>query len=130
MVVVQNDEKILLVKRANRTFHGWWCFPGGHGEKGESHHQAAQREANEEIGEVIVSNDPFFVFVHDWPADSHTPEPHQHRCHAFFAEITGNLRAGDDAAEMGWFTPEEARKLQTTIYTRKVLDYLCRKHVL
>jgi hypothetical protein len=31
---------------------------------------------------------------------------------------------------MGWFTPEEARKLQTTIYTRKVLDYLCRKHVL
>ena len=123
-MLVEKEGKILLVKRGNRTFHGWWCMPGGHFEAGENPLQAAQREANEEVGKVKVEKKPFMVFVHDWPADSHTPEPHQHRCHAFRAKITGDLRAGDDASELRWVTLEEARKLKITEYTRRVLEKL------
>jgi len=124
VVVRDSKDKILLVKRGNRTYHGWWCIPGGHAESRETPEQAAQREANEEIGEVKAGKKPFLVFLHDWPADSHTPEPHQHRCHAFMAKVTGELRPGDDAAEMGWFALEEAKKMKITEYTRKVLEKL------
>jgi|GEM_PF-255152 len=123
-IVVEREGRILLVKRANRTFHGWWFMPGGHAEEGETQAQAAQREANEEIGEVKVEKKPFMVFVHDWPADSHIPKPHQHKCHVFRAKITGDLRAGDDASELRWVTLEEAKKIKITEYTRRVLDKL------
>jgi 8-oxo-dGTP diphosphatase len=120
-IIVEKFGRILLVKRKNKTFHGWWCLPGGHAEAGENMHAAAQREANEEIGSVKVSGEPFTVFEHDWPADSHTPEPHMHRCHAFRAEITGSLRPGDDAAELGWYNMNEAMNLQLTEYTHRIL---------
>jgi isopentenyl-diphosphate delta-isomerase type 1 len=123
-MVVRKEGKILLVKRGGIAFRGWLCFPGGHEEKGESHHQAAQREANEEIGEVKVENKPFLVFIHDWPVDGHTEEPHKHRCHVFKAKVAGELMAGDDAAELKWVTLEEASKLQITDYTRRVLELL------
>lgn len=122
--LVIKDGKILLTKRSGTNFVGWWCFPGGHAEKGETMHQAAQREANEEIGGVKVEAKPFMVFVHDWPSDRHTKEPHKHRCHAFRTRITGALRAGSDAAKLGWFTPEEAKKLRLTGYTEMILKHM------
>ena len=123
-MLVEKDGKVLLAKRLNDTFFGWWCLPGGHNEVGETQRQAAQREANEEIGEVEVGGKPFMVFLHDWPTDRHTNEPHKHRCHVFRGKIVGKLRAGDDAGEIRWFTPSEARKLKLTVYTEKVLNQL------
>jgi 8-oxo-dGTP diphosphatase len=125
VAVVRNKEgKILLVKRGGRTFHGYWSIPGGHAEKGETPEQTAQREANEEIGEVKIQGNPFMVFLHKWPADHSIKEPHQHKCHAFFGKVSGKLRAGDDAVELGWFTVEEAKKLKIVKYIRTVLDRL------
>jgi ADP-ribose pyrophosphatase YjhB (NUDIX family) len=123
-IVVEKDGKVLLVKRANRVFRGWWCIPGGYAEPGETPHQNAQREANEEIGSVAVEDKPFLVFLHDWPADRDVKVPHKHRCYTFRARITGELRAGDDAAELGWFTPEQAGKLKLTNYTETILKHL------
>jgi 8-oxo-dGTP diphosphatase len=123
-MVVRKEGKILLVKRGNMVFRGWWAVPGGHAEKGEKIAEAAQREANEEIGRVEVEEKPFLVFVHDWPSDNHTREPHKHRAHAFRARITGALKAGSDAAELGWFTPQEARELKLTGYTITILNHL------
>ena len=125
-IVVEKDGKLLLVKRANPTFHGWWCFPGGHSEQGENPAQTAQREANEEVNGVQVEDKPFMVFVHDWPPDSHISEPHKHRCHTFRAKVVGEIKAGDDAAEFGWFTAEETKKLKLTNYTKRVLEEMKR----
>ena len=124
-IVVRNEDgKILLVKRGGSTFHGYWCIPGGHSEKGETPQQTAQREANEEVGSVAVESKPFFIHLHDWPADHSISGAHKHKCHIFFGKVSGKLRAGDDAAELSWFTLEEAKKLQITEYTRFVLDKL------
>jgi 8-oxo-dGTP pyrophosphatase MutT (NUDIX family) len=123
-VVIEKDARILLVKRKNRTFFGWWCLPGGHAEKGETPYMNARREASEEVGRVVIERKPFWVLVHDWPPDGKIPEPHKHKCHAFRAKAAGDFRAGDDAAELGWFTPDEARKLKITVYTKEILDKL------
>ena len=47
-ILVEKEGKILLVKRLNKTFRGWWCLPGGHAEPNETIEQAAQREVREE----------------------------------------------------------------------------------
>jgi 8-oxo-dGTP diphosphatase len=120
-ILVEQKGKILLVKRLNRTFRGWWCVPGGHAEPGESPEQAAQREANEEVGDVKIEGKPFMVFSHDWPPDNHIKKPHQHRCHAFRGRVSGEIIAGSDAGEFRWFTLEEAKKLKLTNYTETIL---------
>lgn len=121
-ILVERDGKILLTKRLNKTFFGWWCVPGGHTEPGEAPEQIAQREANEEVGDVKIEGKPFMVFTHDWPADNHIKEPHQHRCHAFRGRVAGKIRAGSDAGEIKWFTLKEAKKLKLTVYTKRILS--------
>jgi ADP-ribose pyrophosphatase YjhB (NUDIX family) len=123
-VLVEKDGKVLLVRRLNITFHGWWCLPGGHAEKGESMAQAAQREIDEEVGGIKLEKEPFMVFLHDWPAEQHTNEPHKHRCHVYRGRMVGEMKAGSDAGELRWFTPEEAKNLKLTNYTEKVLNKL------
>jgi ADP-ribose pyrophosphatase YjhB (NUDIX family) len=127
-VVVEKDGRILLVKRANIVFRGWWAIPGGHAEKGETMHEAAQREAMEEVDEVEVEKKPFLVFVHGWPADLHTDKPHRHRCHVFRGRVAGELKAGSDAASLGWFTIEDAKKMRITDFTRTILNHISKNH--
>jgi len=122
-ILVEKEGKILLVKRLNKTFRGWWCVPGGHAEPGETSEHAAQREAREEVGDIRVEK-PFMVFVHDWPADRHIKEPHQHKCHAFRGRVAGKIRAGSDAGEIKWLTLDEAKKLKLTNYTETILNHL------
>ncbi len=126
-ILVEKEGKILLVRRKNETFNGFWCLPGGHSEPGEEPADTAQREGNEEVGGVTVQGEPIMVFAHDWPGDSHVPENHVHRAHLFLGRVTGELKAGDDAAELGWFSPEEALSMDLTGYTRFIIEERCRK---
>lgn len=123
-ILVEREGKVLLVKRLNKTFYGWWCVPGGHAEPGETPEQAAQKEASEEVGDIKVEGKPFMVFVHGWPPDHQIKEPHQHRCYTFRGRVAGKLRPGSDAGEMKWFSPEGAGKLKLTNYTERILKHL------
>lgn len=44
------NEELLLIKRENIPYRGWWAFPGGKVEPGETGFQALQREIWEETG--------------------------------------------------------------------------------
>jgi len=50
LVVVDNRERILLVKRSVAPKKGFWCLPGGFMELGETPEKAALRELKEETG--------------------------------------------------------------------------------
>jgi len=48
--IVQNGDKILLARRRPGShLAGYWEFPGGKIEQGESHQQSLERELNEEF---------------------------------------------------------------------------------
>jgi 8-oxo-dGTP diphosphatase len=49
-VIVTNDDKIVLVRRAIEPGYGLWVFPGGYVDRGEEITVAAIREAREESG--------------------------------------------------------------------------------
>jgi ADP-ribose pyrophosphatase YjhB (NUDIX family) len=47
-VVIIHDDKYLLAKRNKENYNGYWVFPGGGVDFGETLHDAAIREAKEE----------------------------------------------------------------------------------
>lgn len=49
-VLIERNNKILLVQEASEMAYGLWCVPMGRLDAGESYEQAAVREAREETG--------------------------------------------------------------------------------
>ena len=48
--IICDGDKVFATQRGYGEFEGWWEFPGGKIELGESHHEALKREIREELG--------------------------------------------------------------------------------
>src|SRR3954466_9662983 len=67
-VLVQPDGRYLLAQRPEgKPYEGYWEFPGGKLEAGESVEQALRRELHEEIGVTIGHAVPWRVLMMDYP---------------------------------------------------------------
>ena len=67
-VLVAADGQFLLTSRPEgKVYAGYWEFPGGKVEAGESIEQALARELREELGIQIGSAHPWQVLVMDYP---------------------------------------------------------------
>ena len=67
-VVFRRDGAVLLADRpAGKAYPGYWEFPGGKIEPGESVGAALARELHEELGIVIAGSTPWVTFEYDYP---------------------------------------------------------------
>jgi 8-oxo-dGTP diphosphatase len=67
-VLVDQHGRFLLTSRpAGKVYAGFWEFPGGKLEAGETVEQALRRELHEEIGITIASAEPWHVLMMDYP---------------------------------------------------------------
>ena len=67
-VLIRPDGQFLLTSRpAGKVYQGYWEFPGGKLESGESVEQALRRELQEEIGITIADVHPWKVEMVDYP---------------------------------------------------------------
>ncbi|MEY4651966.1 MAG: hypothetical protein RI884_547 [Pseudomonadota bacterium] len=67
-VLVRPDGRFLLTSRpTGKAYAGYWEFPGGKIESGETVHQALHRELQEEIGVTIGASQPWRVERVDYP---------------------------------------------------------------
>jgi 8-oxo-dGTP diphosphatase len=67
-VLIRADGAVLLADRPpGKPYAGYWEFPGGKVEPGESVEQALARELDEELGVSVTSSDPWTVIEHDYP---------------------------------------------------------------
>lgn len=96
--------RLLLVRRGQAPSAGLWSVPGGRVEPGESAAEAAVREVREEtgldvhVGALLASVEIGDYLVHDFAAEV----------------VGGELRAGDDAADVRWCSFDEAALLPLT----------------
>ncbi|HTH95634.1 MAG TPA: Nudix family hydrolase [Rhodocyclaceae bacterium] len=86
-VIERPDGTFLLGRRPpNGIYSGWWEFPGGKVEAGETPYQAMVRELNEELGIHVESAYP-------WVMREHTYEHAHVRLHFFrVTQWSGELR--------------------------------------
>jgi ADP-ribose pyrophosphatase YjhB (NUDIX family) len=118
---VLKDDRVLLVRRGKPPSQGQWAFPGGRVEPGERLEQAVIREIAEEA--AIVATEPrrigLLEIIHR--DDAGTLESHFVLIVFACRHQSGVLKAGDDAADAGWFAREEATALPLTDGTRQML---------
>ena len=122
-VVVYNADKILLVKRAKEPGKGMWSIPGGAIELGETVHEAAAREVLEECSIEIKTEN-----VLDSVENIIRDENERLRYHYVIIDLVaryagGELKAGSDAAECGWFTTDEVATMNITPTLRAMLEH-------
>ncbi|MYK55378.1 MAG: NUDIX hydrolase [Acidimicrobiia bacterium] len=107
VVVVDEQDRLLLIQRGHGVARGLWAVPGGKVQWGETWRDAAKREAREETG-LEVKVGPVI-----WTGESVGPgqPPEWHFSLVDFAckVVGGKLRAGDDAADVGWVPIAEVR---------------------
>lgn len=67
-VLIDADERFLLTSRPEgKVYAGYWEFPGGKLEAGESVEQALRRELYEELGVTIGAAEPWKIELVDYP---------------------------------------------------------------
>jgi 8-oxo-dGTP diphosphatase len=101
--------EVLLIERGHEPFAGYWAFPGGFVEEGESCEEAALRELKEETGVELHS----IQQLHTFSKPDRDPRGWVVTV-AFWAWVEkSNLRplAGDDAKSVKWFPLNELPKL-------------------
>lgn len=77
--VIQHGQSILATQRGYGQWKGWWEFPGGKLQPGESHEQALIRELHEEMDTDIVIDRYLATVEYDYP-DFHLTM-HCYLCH-------------------------------------------------
>lgn len=114
-VLIEQDGRVLLVRRANEPFRGLWTLPAGFVDGGEDPAEAAARECLEETGLYVHITRVLDVISgreHERGADFII---------VYQAEvIRGELIPADDADAAEWFTRDQLPPLAFKA-TQKVL---------
>lgn len=101
-VLIEQNDAVLLVRRAIEPWKGLWCLPAGYVEADETPQAAAERETREETGLIVQVGGLTAVYpFNDDPRGNGLLILYQ-------AEIFGGtLQCSDEASECGYFFATE-----------------------
>jgi len=100
---------VLLIERGNEPYKGYWAFPGGFVEEGESAEQAATRELEEETNLQLVDLLQIGAFTR--PGRDPRGWIISIAYYAFVDKEQLAPKAGDDASKTQWFPLSDLPKL-------------------
>ncbi len=98
--VIRDDEKIFATARGYGEFKGWWEFPGGKIEKGETPQQALAREISEELTAEIKVGDLIKTLEYDYPKFHLSMD-------CFWAEVISGELVLREAESAKWLSRDE-----------------------
>ncbi len=120
--VVWRGDRLLLVRRGKPPRIGQWSLPGGAQHLGETLAEAIAREVQEEAG-ITLEGVELLAAVDLVERDEAGRVRYHYTLVDFSAEAAGGDEAvaGDDAAEVAWFTPAEAGALGLWSETLRII---------
>jgi 8-oxo-dGTP diphosphatase len=108
-IAVDEQGRLLLIKRGHEPGAGLWSLPGGRIEPGETDTEALARELREETG-LIAEPGRLVGAVRRPGGDGRVLDIRD-----YAVTVTGgSLAAGDDAADARWVSVEELHHLPLT----------------
>ena len=124
IIYVINDNRVLLIKHIKS---GQFMGVGGHKETYENLVECAIRETFEEsrVALTVENFDTLDMFGKPSPLCSYTfeMENHEHEVFVFIAN-TENTEIELESSDGGWYTYNEAIKLDLADNVRQILDYI------
>lgn len=97
--VIKDANRIFATARGYGDYKGWWEFPGGKVEQGETPQQALVREIKEELDTEISVGELIDTVEYDYPAFHLSMD-------CFWAEVVAGSLQLIEAAEAKWLTKE------------------------
>ena len=115
--ILWKNNKVILIKRAGKTFHGMWALPGGIMEEGEIVEETLTREMKEEVNVEVKPLAILGVYSHP------ERDPREHTISVvFICSYEGKPSAGDDAADWQEFSLEKIWDLDIAFDHKKILS--------
>ena len=122
--LIHRDGRYLIARRkAGVHLAGYWEFPGGKREAGETLEECLRRELREELNVHVGRPVPYRVVRHEYPEK--VVELHFFRC----AIESGEAEALD-CAELCWVLPEEFPRFKFPPADGVILESLQREAVM
>lgn len=117
MGIILKEEKVLIGKRSTGHFSGFWEFPGGKVEPGESSYEALCRELDEELGITI---DEASEIMH---LRKEHPHLYVHLSIWHISQYSGNIIANEQQ-ELQWALISDLKNIATIPTNQPIIEYL------
>ena len=118
--VIWRDERVLIAKRPQGThLEGFWEFPGGKQEEGESLAECLEREIKEELGLKVIADKPILTISHEYDSKMIT-------LHVFNCKRLAGEQEDLHCKEIRWVDPMDLTKYHFPPPDQKVIEFLSR----
>lgn len=117
--VIRDGDRIFATARGYGEYKGWWEFPGGKIEAGETPEEALVREIHEELDTEIRVGELINTIEYDYPTFHLSMD-------CFWAEVIAGRLVLKEAEDARWLTKETLESVQWLPADQTIIDAIYR----
>ena len=115
--VIRDNDRIFATQRGYGNYKGWWEFPGGKIEAGETPQEALKREIREELDTLVEVGDLVACVEYDYPEFHLSMD-------CFWCTVTSGKLVLKEAEDAKWLSKDELMSVKWLPADLEVLEII------